>query len=260
MTMLKKRKIIITGASKGIGRSIANKFAENKFDIFLISSNKNNLIDTANEIENKHGVKAYYCPTNLKKEEGCNYAIQEIKNNFNDFDTIIFCAGDTKSGDLLSQPIEEYFDGFALKFFSVVRLTKKLWNNLKKNKGWIVIINGAMAHTPDPNFMVGGSVNAALQNFSKALSKKGIMEGINVNTINPGMTSTERLISIIKSNAKRENISFAKAKKNALASANLNRFSSPEEVAEVAYFLCQENIRHLNGTVINLDGGKKPTI
>ena len=77
--------------------------------------------------------------------------------------------------------IEEYFDGFALKFFSVVRLTKTLWNNLKKNKGWIVIINGAMAHTPDPNFMVGGSVNAALQNFSKALSKKGTLEGVNVN-------------------------------------------------------------------------------
>ena len=258
--MLKKRKIIITGASKGIGRSIANKFAENKFDIFLISSNKNNLSNAAKEIKKKYGVKVDFCATNLKKEEGCNYAIQKIKTNFNDFDTIIFCAGDTKSGDLLSQPIEDYFDGFALKFFSVVRLTKTLWNNLKKNKGWIVIINGAMAHTPDPNFMVGGSVNAALQNFSKALSKKGTLEGVNVNTINPGMTSTERLISIIKSKAKRENISFAKAKKNALASANLSRFSSPEEVAEVAYFLCQKNIRHLNGTVINLDGGKKSTI
>ena len=258
--MLEKRKIIITGASKGIGRSIANKFAENKFDIFLISSNKNNLSNAAKEIKKKYGVKVNFCATNLKKEEGCNYAIQEIKTNFNDFDTIIFCAGDTKSGDLSSQPIEDYFDGFALKFFSVVRLTKTLWNNLKKNKGWIVIINGAMAHTPDPNFMVGGSVNAALQNFSKALSKKGIIEGVNVNTINPGMTSTERLISIIKSNAKRENISFAKAKKNALTSTNLSRFSSPEEVAEVAYFLCQENVRHLNGTVINLDGGKKPTI
>ena len=258
--MLKKRKIIITGASKGIGRSIANKFAKNKFDIFLISSNENNLSNATKEIKKKYGVKVNFCATNLKKEEGCNYAIQEIKTNFNDFDTIIFCAGDTKSGDLLSQPIEDYFDGFALKFFSVVRLTKTLWNNLKKNKGWIVIINGAMAHTPDPNFMVGGSVNAALQNFSKALSKKGTLEGVNVNTINPGMTSTERLISIIKSKAKRENISFAKAKKNALASANLSRFSSPEEVAEVAYFLCQENVRHLNGTVINLDGGKKPTI
>ena len=57
-----------------------------------------------------------------------------------------------------------------------------------------------MAHTPDPNFMVGGSVNAALQNYTKALSKKGILDGVNVNSINPGMTSTDRLISIIKGN------------------------------------------------------------
>ena len=86
--MLEKRKIIITGASKGIGRSIANKFAENKFDIFLISSNKNNLSNAAKEIKKKYGVKVNFCATNLKKEEGCNYAIQEIKTNFNDFDTL----------------------------------------------------------------------------------------------------------------------------------------------------------------------------
>ena len=258
--MSQRRKIIITGSSKGIGKSIAFKFAKNKFDIFLISSNKNNLNNTTNEIKNRYKVNVDFCEANLKTADGCNFAVNEIKNRFSNFDTIIFSAGDTKSGDFLTQNIEDYFDGFSLKFYSVVRLTKGLWESLKKNKGWLVIINGAMAHTPDPNFMVGGSVNAALQNFSKALSKKGIIEGVNVNTINPGMTSTERLQSIIKSNAKRENITFSKAKKNALEYANLSRFSTPEEVAEVAYFLCQKNVRHLNGTIINLDGGKKPTI
>ena len=182
------------------------------------------------------------------------------KKQFDSFDTLIFCAGDTKSGDFLTQPIEDFYDGFALKFYSVVRLSKGLWNILKRKKGWLLTINGGMAHTPDPNFMVGGSVNAALQNFTKALSKKGVLDEVNVNSINPGMTSTERLVSIIKANAKREKISFAKAKKNALESLNLKRFSTPEEIAEVAFFICQTKVRHLNGTEINLDGGKKPTI
>ena len=74
------------------------------------------------------------------------------------------------------------------------------------------------------------------------------------------MTSTERLNSLIKAKAKKEKIAIHIAKQNALKNANLKRFSTPEEVAEVTYFLCQKNIRHLNGNIINLDGGKKPTI
>ncbi len=258
--MLKRRKIVITGSSKGIGKAITYKFAENDSDVFLISSNEKNLRKVALDVKTKFMVNVEYCVANLKTEEGCNYTVKEIKKKFNDFDTLIFCAGDTKSGNILTQPISDFYDGFALKFYSVVRLTKGLWNNLKRKKGWLLTINGGMAHTPDPNFMVGGSVNAALQNFSKALSKKGILDEVNVNSINPGMTSTDRLISIIKATAKREKISFDKAKKNALKASNLLRFSTPEEVAEVAFFICQNKVRHLNGTEINLDGGKKPTI
>ena len=151
-------------------------------------------------------------------------------------------------------------DGFALKFYSAVRLSKAFWPTLSKNKGWIVSINGAMSHSPDPFFMVGGAVNAAFLNFTKALSKRGLVDGVNVNSINPGMTSTDRLITIIQNNADREGISFVDAEKNALKNIGLDRFSTPEEVAELAYFLCDPKVRHLTGTEINLDGGKKPTI
>ena len=59
-------------------------------------------------------------------------------------------------------------------------------------------INGQMANTPNPNFTVGGAVNSALENVCKALSKRGIQDNININVIHPGLTSTERLISIIQ--------------------------------------------------------------
>ena len=108
--------------------------------------------------------------------------------------------------------------------------------------------------------MVGGAVNAAFLNFTKALSKRGLVDGVNVNSINPGMTSTDRLITIIQNNAEREGVSYADAEKNALKNLGLDRFSTPEEVAELTYFLCDPKVRHLTGTEINLDGGKKPTI
>ena len=257
---MKSRKIIITGASKGIGKAIAKKFADNNCEIYLISSNEQTLQNTSKEITKGNTSKIHYFACDLKTEEGCSDVISDIKNNFNTLDTIIFSAGDTKSGDFLSQPVDDFFDGFDLKFYSVVRLLKGLWYNLKQQKGWVVAINGQMAHSPNPNFTVGGAVNSALDNLCKALSKRGIQDKININVIHPGMTSTERLISIINATAQRENISFDQAKQNALKLSGLDRFSTPEEIAELTYFLCQDQVRHINGTSITIDGGIKPTI
>ena len=257
---MKNRKIIITGASKGIGKAIAKRFAQDNSDLYLISSNEKNLKLSMDEINYNNNAKIKYFACDLKTQTGCDTVLNDISKNFNSFDTIIFSAGDTKSGDFLKQPINDFFDGFNLKFYSVVRLLKGLWNNLKSKQGWVVAINGAMTHTPNENFTVGGSVNSALENLCKALSKRGIRDDVNVNIINPGMTSTERLISIIDAAAKRDNITFEKARQNALKSSNLKRFSTPEEVAELTYFLCQDSVRHLNGTSINLDGGIKPTV
>ncbi len=255
-----KRRVIITGSSKGIGKAIAERFAKEECEVFLLSSNKQNLENAKSELQNKYNVSVYYHAADLKTKKGCESTIKSIEKEFEDFDTLIFSAGATKSGDFLEQPIEDFEDGFALKFYSAVRLSKALWPTLTKNKGWIVSINGAMSHSPDPFFMVGGAVNAAFLNFTKALSKRGLIDGVNVNSINPGMTSTDRLITIIQNNADREGISFADAEKNALKTTGLDRFSTPEEVAELAYFLCNPKVRHLTGTEINLDGGKKPTI
>ena len=255
-----KRKAIITGGSKGIGKAIAERFAQENIDIFLLASNEENLAKTASELKSKYKVNIQYQASDLKTKEGCNSVINIIENEFQNFDTLIFSAGATKSGDFLKQPIEDFEDGFALKFYSAVRLSKAFWPTLSKNKGWIVSINGAMSHSPDPFFMVGGAVNAAFLNFSKALSKRGLIDGVNVNSINPGMTSTDRLITIIQSNADREGITFAEAERKALENIGLDRFGTPEEVAELTYFLCNPNMRHLTGTEINLDGGKKTTI
>ena len=254
-----KRRVIVTGGSKGIGKAIAERFAKEESDIYLLASNKENLENTKTELQNKYNINVNYYADDLKTKIGCENAIKSVEKEFENFDTLIFSAGATKSGDFLKQPLEDFEDGFALKFYSAVRLSKAFWPILSKNKGWIVSINGAMSHSPDPFFMVGGAVNAAFLNFSKALSKKGLIDGVNVNSINPGMTSTDRLITIIQNNADREGISFAEAEKKALNNIGLDRFGTPEEVAELTYFLCNPKMRHLTGTEINLDGGKKTT-
>ena len=74
-------------------------------------------------------------------------------------------------------------DGSTLKFNAAVRLTREFWPDLVASKGTVVHIVGGFARTPDPDFMIGGAVNAALANFAKALAGLGKRDDVNVNAM-----------------------------------------------------------------------------
>ena len=101
-------------------------------------------------------------------------------------------AGRTRAGNFLELPDEALVDGFALKYHAAMRMTRLFWPMLKAAQGHVVNIVGGAARSPEPEFTIGGSVNAAMGNFSKGLSQLGKRDGINVNVIHPGNTRTER--------------------------------------------------------------------
>jgi short-subunit dehydrogenase len=96
---VKTRKAVITGSSKGIGKAIAERFAQENINIYLLASNEKNLQQTASELKSKYKVKVFYHASDLKTKSGCESAVKVIENEFTDFDTLIFSAGATKSGD-----------------------------------------------------------------------------------------------------------------------------------------------------------------
>ena len=103
--------------------------------------------------------------------------------------------------------------------------------------------------------MVGGSVNAALANFTKALANQGLKDDVNVNWIHPGMTVTERLKETFETRAAQQNLSREQVQENAVAAEGLRRLGEPEDVAELVAFLCSPQARHIHGTGISVDGG-----
>lgn len=88
-------------------------------------------------------------------------------------DVLVNCAGATKRGDFFQLSQEDWSNGFALKFFGAVQLSKVLWPALKRSGGSIVNIAGLGARMPSGDFTIGGSVNSALLNFTKTLSEIG---------------------------------------------------------------------------------------
>src|SRR4029079_9816113 len=99
-------------------------------------------------------------------------------------------------------------------------------------------------------FLVGGSGNAAMANFSKGLSQLGKRDGINVNVIHPGATETERSIQLLEQRAAASGKSVEDLRKETLARSNIRRMGKPEDIAELALYLCSPRARHIQGTAI----------
>ena len=255
MKPFKNKTAFISGGSKGIGYACALRLAESGANVFLSASNEERLRKASEKIINKSGVKVGFHASDLRQLDGCKEAAEKLINTFGEFDILINCAGATKGGIFPEQPDEEMVDGFALKFYSAVRLCRLLWPELKKSNGCVINIVGGFARTPASDFMIGGVVNAALANFSKALANQGLKDDINVNWIHPGLTETERLRTTFEVRANQQKRSVKDIRKESVTSEGLRRLGKPEDIAELVVFLCSHQARHIHGTGIPVDGG-----
>jgi NAD(P)-dependent dehydrogenase (short-subunit alcohol dehydrogenase family) len=105
----------------------------------------------------------------LRTEAGCKAVFDLVTEKYARCDVLFNSAGATKAGAFLDLPDASWQDGFALKFFGCVNLCRMFWPLLKDAQGHVVNIIGGAARTPDAGFLIGGSVNAAMHNFTKGM-------------------------------------------------------------------------------------------
>ena len=160
----------------------------------LAARNAELLKDAQAEIESNGG-KAAWLSLDLRKSEAPALLVQKTIEALGGIDIVVNNAGATKRGDFLALSEDDWTDGFALKFFGAVRLVRAAWPILKRQKGSVVNIAGVGGRTPGAQFTIGGSVNAAMLSFTKAMADVGVQDGVQVNAINPG--AAEEALSVL---------------------------------------------------------------
>ncbi|MGR4001168.1 MAG: SDR family oxidoreductase, partial [Alphaproteobacteria bacterium] len=256
---LQDKVALVTGGSRGLGLSIANILAQNGCKLVLAASSQERLQNAANHIHQQTGHNPTIHAANLKSINACQELHQKITNTHNQCNILINAAGDTQNGNFLQQNDNLWIDGFNLKFYATVRLSRLLWTTLAQNNGTIINIIGGYARNPSPDFLIGAAVNGALANFSKGLAKLGMKDGVNVNVIHPGPTQTQRLTDLYSEQAIQEGKSVQELINQTIQKTGVQRLGQPQDVAELAAFLCSDKARHIQGVAIAVDGGANPS-
>ena len=246
---------VITGGSRGIGREIAVDFAKAGAQTVIVSSSDANLAAATKTIAAAGGPAPLAITADLRKLEGVQQVFDTVKAKFGRCDILVNSAGATKAGNFVDLPDEAWMDGYALKLFGCVRMCRAFWPMLKSANGFVVNIGGGAARSPGADFSIGASVNAAMGNFSKALSQQGKKDGVNVNVIHPGATETERFYQLLDQRSKASGKPVDQLKQEATVKDGLRRLGKAEDISALTLFLCSEKARHIQGTAIAVDGG-----
>jgi 3-oxoacyl-[acyl-carrier protein] reductase len=256
---LKGKVALVTGSSRGIGRGTALGLAAEGCDVMLTGRDAAVLEEVAGKIR-AMGRRAAISVLDLRQPGAAEKLIGEVKREFGGLDILVNNAGATKRGDFLNLTDDDWADGYALKFFAHVRLSRAAWPLLKERHGSLISIGGTGGRKPTAEFTIGASVNAAVAAFSKCLADRGREEGVQVNCIHPSMLETDRLWRRIKAEMDRTGWPEDKAREEMRKGFGITRFGKVEDVADMITFLVSSRATWMHGATIDLDGGEIPTL
>lgn len=243
--MLKGKVALITGATRGIGKAIALKFAENGADIALNYRSDNEALRTlVSELENK-GVKVLPVQGDVSVLEDANKIVKEAVDGLGKLDIVVNNAGITKDG-LIVRMKEEDFDAVIdtnLKgTFNMMKATSSIM--MKQRSGKIINISSVVGLVGNAGQSNYSASKAGIIGLTKSIARELGGRGINVNAIAPGFIQTDMT-----------DVLSDKIKESMESTIPLKRLGNPEDVANLALFLGSNLSDYITGQVIAVDGG-----
>lgn len=245
MTLLKGKVAIITGATRGIGKGIALKFAEQGANIaFTYVSSSSAAAEVEKELS-AFGIKAKGYQSNAGDLASAELLITQVLEDFENIDIIVNNAGITKDGLLMRMSEEQWDDVMNINLKSVFNMTKAVLKTFLKNRNGVIInmssVVGVEGNAGQSNYAAS---KAGIIGFTKSVAQELGSRNIRSNAIAPGFIATEMTGALDE-----------KVVAGWLENIPLKRAGTTEDVANTALFLASDLGAYINGQVISVCGG-----
>jgi NAD(P)-dependent dehydrogenase (short-subunit alcohol dehydrogenase family) len=241
---LKGKRVLVTGASKGIGLACSSVFAQEGC-IVLGTSRSISPGPNAKQADlSKHG------------------AAEEIAAWAGELDILVNNAGAIPGGDLQRVDEETWRRAWDLKVFGYINLTRAVYARMKAKaqapssscKGVIVNILGNAGERLNPAYIAGSTANAGLMAFTRTLGGASHADGLRVLGVNPGPVATDRLLSLYKQMAQTK-LGDASRYEELFKEMSFGRPASADEIAWAVAFLASDRSAYTSGCILTIDGG-----
>ena len=245
--LLKNKTAVITGSNRGIGLKMLEIFSKNGADVVACSRNLNeDFLNQIKKLKKKFNNNIFPVKLDLKNEDSVKKAFDEINSLNLDINILINNAGTIHTALYQMTSIKKLKEIFQINFFSQTIFTQYILKSMiRKKNGSIIYISSSSAIDSNLGRSAYSASKAAIISQSKTLSKELGSLNIRVNTIAPGLTSTD----LMKDNTPAEVI------KEVTSNLSLKRVANPEEIANLALFLASDLSSYITGQVIRIDGG-----
>ena len=247
---IRGRSAVITGASKGIGRAVAERLAAEGVNVYLVARTVTALETAASELKDRYGVDVGFSALDLSVSSNVDQLFAEYSGTV---DILVNNAGAIPGGSIDRVDETTWRQAWDLKVFGYINMCRLAYDRMR-NAGHGVIINiiGAAGERPSAGYIAGSGGNASLMAITRALGGRSLEDGIRVVAINPGQIKTERLVTILKTQALER---FGDEDRWEELIDPVFPPGNPQHIADLVAFLASDLSGNTTGTVLTVDGG-----
>jgi NAD(P)-dependent dehydrogenase (short-subunit alcohol dehydrogenase family) len=251
------RTAIVTGASKGIGRAIATRFAASGADVAIVARGRTALDEAAKAIGAGGRGRVHAIAADVAVPADIRRAYDEAMRAFGKVDIVVNNAGTSRTGAFEGITDEVWHQDFDEKLFAAIRLTRLAWPQMKARR-WGRVLNtlNIGAKAPRPGSAPTAITRAAGLALTKVLAGEGAPHNVLVNALLVGFIEADQHVqAAAKAGVPLADYVAARAKE-----IPLGRIGRAEEFANIACFLASDAGSYVTGTAINVDGGRSPVV
>ena len=249
---LGNKKVLITGASRGIGLAIAESFLQEGAKTCLVSRGSNALFESEKKLQDNYGLESIFaCKCDCTNIESLNRLKGEIGNRWGSLDVVVVNVGDGRSVPDALPDHEQWQKTWNSNFESALQTARTFLPMLEDSKGCLLFVSsiaGMEAFGAPTDYSTAKSAIIAL---AKNMARKLASKNVRVNVIAPGNV-------YFKGGSWDEKIQKDKKHVSEIIKSTvpMNRFATPQEIADSAVFLCSDRASFITGTTLVVDGGQ----